>query len=372
MINDSKRGLVMSRDRVEMVGRPPFKYLRGDDNDTGYDEDMSEATESESGTNGANQSRRHDRAINRVGDRLTYATAYAQDQLRAYRDFQRTRGRWDEKPLAKERWVVRGAHSPESHIMTFSILAGLILFEGLANAYFFSKGSDLGLLGGWIQAITVAFTNVIAAFFLVGFLGIRMLQNPDRPFSFALAAVGVPVAVLFIVFLNFTAAHYRDLLELNAATLALGDLEGTGEILAPVTRALTFQPVETLEALLLLILGVTFAAIAAFKGATFDDRLMGYGAIQRRYNRALASLEQALKQVKPEVRADAAGQAYDDPRYGVISLAMHVKSKMIDYKLDLEDLGEERLSVDPAAYSAQAGAEPAQSSGSNVPPPLPR
>ncbi|MBL4544474.1 MAG: hypothetical protein JKP95_00655 [Oceanicaulis sp.] len=57
----------------------------------------------------------------------------------------------------------------------------MVLVEGLINAYFFSKSSDLGLLGGWIQAITVAFTNVITAFFLIGFLGLRLLQNPTAP-----------------------------------------------------------------------------------------------------------------------------------------------------------------------------------------------
>lgn len=196
-----------------------------------------------------------------VDNRLDAAWKNAAAAFSAYTDFR-----------ARHK-VTRAASYPDSHIMHFSILAALVLFEGLANAYFFSKGSDLGLLGGWIQAITVAFTNVIAAFFLIGFLGLRLLQNPvSRPFSFWVAVVGVPLAVAFIVFLNFSAAHYRDLLEIQAATMAMtGEFAANGEILTPVTRALTFQPFETLEALLLFILGITFAAIAAFKGATFDD-----------------------------------------------------------------------------------------------------
>jgi hypothetical protein len=209
--------------------------------------------------------------------------------------------------------LTRVAQYPDSNIMHFSILAGLVLFEGLANAYFFSKGSDLGLLGGWIQAITVAFTNVIASFFLVGFLGLRFLQNPMRPFSFAAAAIGVPVVLVLIAFLNFSAGHYRDLLELNAATLALGDTDVTGEILAPVSRALTFQPFETLEALLLFILGITFAAIAAFKGATFDDRTVGYGAVQRRVRRSASYLAAVLKQAPSNVgdgESDSVGAEY--------------------------------------------------------------
>lgn len=226
-----------------------------------------------------------ERKAHAISDRLTQAYYKAAGDFDSYLEFRR------------EKKIRRAAQYPDSHIMHFSILAALVLFEGLANAYFFSKGSDLGLLGGWIQAITVAFTNVIASFFLIGFLAVRGLSNPKRPFTFAAALVGLPLAVGAIAFLNFCAAHYRDLLELNAATLALGDAQVTGEILTPVSRALTFSPFETLEALLLFVLGITFAAIAAFKGATFDDPVIGYGAVQRRLERSSAELATVLKQM---------------------------------------------------------------------------
>lgn len=240
---------------------------------------------------------RIDQKTHQIVDRLSDAYYRAASDFDAYLNFRATRGRMFGGALPPNKWVQRAAQYPDSHIMHFSVLAALILFEGLANAYFFSKASDLGLLGGWIQAITVAFTNVIAAFFLIGFLGLRSLSNPDRPFSFIAALIGLPVALSFIVFLNFSAAHYRDLLEINEAALAMNALAESGEILAPVTRALTLQPFETLEALLLFILGMTFAAIAAFKGATFDDRLIGYGAVQRRAIRSAAYLAAVLKQV---------------------------------------------------------------------------
>lgn len=247
-----------------------------------------------------------DRKSHQIVDRLTDAYYRASANFEAYLTFRQTRGRMFGGPLPRERWIDRPASYPDSHIMHFSILAGMVLVEGLINAYFFSKSSDLGLLGGWIQAITVAFTNVIASFFLIGFLGLRLLQNPDRIFSFVAAVIGVPIIVGLVVFLNYTAAVYRDLLELNAAALALGDLataavqQGTvasaeDSILAPVTEALRFEGIKTLEGLLLFILGVTFATIAAFKGATFDDRLIGYGVLQRRARSSLAHLSAVLK-----------------------------------------------------------------------------
>jgi hypothetical protein len=264
----------------------------------------------------ADMNDRLDQATQKMSDRLTYAYQRAASAFTAYLNFKDTRGsRFGEvRGVAP---ILRAPAYPDSHIMTFSILAGLVLFEGLANAYFFSKGSDLGLLGGWIQAITVAFTNVLASFFIIGFLGLRMLQNPHRPFSFAAACLFTPLAVLLILFLNFSAAHYRDLLDINAAVLAQGDIAQTGQMLTPVTRALTLAPFETLEALLLFILGLTFAVIAAFKGATFDDRLVGYGAAHRRLVAASSHLAAVLKQL-PSTRAS---ERFDDEDEALTTIA---------------------------------------------------
>jgi exonuclease VII small subunit len=231
-----------------------------------------------------------------LGRTVALATARHEDLLK----FRRTWGGAFEDPdLAADAAVKpidRAAIYPTSHILHFSVLASLVLFEGLANAYFFSAGSDLGLLGGWLQAITVSFTNVIAAFFLVGFLGLRHMSNPRKPVTAALAGIGALFGVFTLIVLNLSAAHFRDLLELNAASLALGAGDVTGLVLAPVSAALS-DPfgIETLEALLLLVLGVTFAVIAAFKGRTFDDAIPGYGGVTRRLETAAAALEKALE-----------------------------------------------------------------------------
>ncbi len=204
------------------------------------------------------------------------------------------RGRGDTATGVKP--IERAAIYPKSHMMHFSILAGLVLFEGLANAYFFSTGSDLGLLGGWLQAITVSFTNVIAAFFLIGFLGFRLLSNPHRPLHIGLGVATILATSVALIGLNLTAAHFRDLLELNAATLAMGGADVTGEILAPVSaaRANPFG-FETLEALLLFILGTTFAAIAAYKGRTFSDPILGYAGVTKRAEAASRDLTKTIE-----------------------------------------------------------------------------
>jgi hypothetical protein len=231
-----------------------------------------------------------------LGKTVAFAEARRDDLLK----FRRTwGGAIDETTIDNStsyKPIDRAAIYPKSHILHFSVLAALVLFEGMANAYFFSTGSDLGLLGGWLQAITVSFTNVIAAFFLIGFLGLRHMSNPYKKANSALASIGVAIAVVSLLALNLTASHFRDLLELNSATLALGGADVTGIVLSPVTEArLNPFGIETLEALLLLILGITFAVIAAFKGRTFDDAIPGYGGVTRRLETAANELERALE-----------------------------------------------------------------------------
>ncbi|WP_417491811.1 hypothetical protein [Maricaulis sp.] len=231
-----------------------------------------------------------------LGRTIALASARHEDLLK----FRRTwGGAVDDQELVGEsaiKPIDRAAIYPKSHILHFSVLASLVLFEGLANAYFFSTGSDLGLLGGWLQAITVSFTNVIAAFFLVGFLGLRHMSNPHKPVHRVLAGIGTLVGVATLLALNLSAAHFRDLLEFNAATLAMGAGDVTGLVLTPVSAAMS-NPlgIETLEALLLLVLGTTFAIIAAFKGRTFDDAIPGYGGVSRRLEAAATDLEKALE-----------------------------------------------------------------------------
>ena len=142
----------------------------------------------------------------------------------------------------------------------------------------------------------MSFTNVIAAFFLIGFLGFRLLSNPHRRLHIALGVMTILATSFALIMLNLTAAHFRDLLEFNAATLALGGAGETGEVLAPVL-AVRENPFgfQTLEALLLFILGTTFAAIAAYKGRTFSDPILGYAGVSKRLESAAKDLERATE-----------------------------------------------------------------------------
>lgn len=233
---------------------------------------------------------------------LQFSLSRARRDFENLKAFRRTSGWAFDDPIGKEKSgnagkpIERSAIYPDSHILTFSVLAILVLFEGLANAYFFAGSSDLGLLGGWLQAITVSFVNVITAFFVIGYLCLRHLTNPQKRWSFIAAAIGLPISVAFIAVLNLAAAHYRDLLEIHAATLAIGGTEVTGELIAPIQHLIAAPfSFQTLEAYLLLTLGLTFAIIAAYKGRTFDDAIPGFGVVQRRAERSARELNRVVK-----------------------------------------------------------------------------
>lgn len=233
---------------------------------------------------------------------LQFSLSRARRDFENLKAFRRTSGWAFDDPIGKEKSgnagkpIERSAIYPDSHILTFSVLAILVLFEGLANAYFFAGSSDLGLLGGWLQAITVSFVNVITAFFVIGYLCLRHLTNPQKRWSFMAAAIGLPISVAFIAVLNLAAAHYRDLLEIHAATLAIGGAEVTGELIAPIQHLIAAPfSFQTLEAYLLLTLGLTFAIIAAYKGRTFDDAIPGFGVVQRRAERSTRELNRVVK-----------------------------------------------------------------------------
>lgn len=230
------------------------------------------------------------------------------------------------KRIIADRNLKRSAKYPDSHLMTFSVLTIMILFEAVINANFYAKGSDLGLLGGWIQAVVVAFTNVIAAFFLIGFGAIRLAQTSwrrwgdDGSVRWSLSGMtasitgllALPVAIAAIVVLNKAAAHFRDLLEANSAELATTNLvQSIGAATSPVALALSNAPIVTLEGLLLFILGITFACIAAYHGATFDDPVIGFGASERRLKRSVDQLEHALKTKSKDASQDLITTAQD-------------------------------------------------------------
>jgi hypothetical protein len=172
----------------------------------------------------------------------------------------------------------RAARNPARRWTTFGLLFLLIGVEAGFNGFFFAKGSELGLLGGVGTAIGISFVNVLFAF-IVGLFPMRWFNH--RNYLVKLFGLIVTVICLVgLVALHGFAAHYRD------ATAAVGEdraFETAVHTLktAPLTLA-------DLNSFYLFGIGLLWAFLAIWKGATFDDPYPRYGA---HYRRAAAARE---------------------------------------------------------------------------------
>ena len=223
----------------------------------------------------------------------------------------------------------RGVHYISSHpkvpMLQMSIIALMIIFESAANAYFFAKQSEFGLAGGIFQAAAVSLANVATAFFIVGYWGMRHISMPidwDNILSrrnlyvlMGLIAIIVGLSLVFLV--NLSAAHYRNILDMQALGQELpADLPTTviphfivdpavcdkilssplGETIGSAATNAMCRPfaLHSLDAMVLFALGLAIAAFAAFEGRRLDSPFPGFSDAARGLERARVDLQDAL------------------------------------------------------------------------------
>lgn len=192
--------------------------------------------------------------------------------------------------------LTRPATYPEggATFARYAILLALIVFEGAANAYFFSMGLESGLIGGFLAAGLFAAVNLVTAF---------VLGKYALPFGFhrnaALKALGVVAAAFAIVCMitvGLTIAHFRDALIADATEPARA-----------AWAALKASPfgLRDIMSWLLFAISVLFAVFALFDGLSSDDPYPGYGEVARRarqsredYLGELQAIRRALEALK--------------------------------------------------------------------------
>ncbi|MDP6403801.1 MAG: hypothetical protein QF797_01200 [Alphaproteobacteria bacterium] len=169
----------------------------------------------------------------------------------------------------------REAEYPESEILHWAIVVALVVTESLANSYFFAKGSDLGLLGGALQALLISCVNIGAAL-MAGVYLLRNLHHVET-WRLGLSAMATCAYLVFMVFLNLATAHYRALLGSDPLTA-----------IVTVFKSLVENPfaINDFDASILLFIGIILAIAALVKAYMADDRYPGYGKFDRRYREA--------------------------------------------------------------------------------------
>ncbi len=174
--------------------------------------------------------------------------------------------------------IQRPARYPEgvgASVLRWGVLVAMVLVEAIANGTFFAQGNDLGLIGGWSEALIIAIINV-ACGLAVGRVPARWIVHNEIRWR-VLGGLALALWVCAAVGFNLMVGHYRDALEAlsdNAAVL------GFQTFVADPTGLAGFH------SWMLFALGMGFSAIAFVDGWSMDDPFPGYGKQDRRFQHA--------------------------------------------------------------------------------------
>lgn len=186
----------------------------------------------------------------------------------------------------------RLASYPESRLFHASLVVFAVLLECLANTYFFAAGSELGLLGGFFQALLISVGNVAISLF-VGRLALSNLHHVNR-LRVTAGALGFCSWIVGISAYHLLVAHYRDILAI--------DLKGaiTGAIDSFVASPFHL---ESLDSVLVLVIGLVISLFALIEGYRFDDPYPGYGEEDRKYQQKRREYETKEAEVRAKMAA---------------------------------------------------------------------
>ena len=155
--------------------------------------------------------------------------------------------------------------------LKIGILLAVFVFEVFLNGFFLSKGSELGYLGGAVEAFTFALLNVGVSF-LIAAAGVRELNHRNF-FRKLLGLLSLLCYVALAVSLNLALAHYREVsgtLVSDAGREVVMRLQTTPLAIADVKSWLFFG------------LGLLCSLIAFADAFFIFDPYPGYGNLEKR------------------------------------------------------------------------------------------
>lgn len=188
-----------------------------------------------------------------------------------------------------ENKLIHDADYPESFLYHIAMLVVLFFVESVLNSWFYSKASDMGLIGGlgWSVAFSVANTGMA---FMFGWAA--RYKNHIKPIKWA---QGLAAIVLFVVFgfiLNQAIAHARDIMSTGVLP--------TGPVLLDAIFHHTWE--LSISGWMLFVIGGLIIAPAAFyKGYKSDDPYPGYKDLTVASHKSLDDFENSITEMNQEV-----------------------------------------------------------------------
>lgn len=156
-------------------------------------------------------------------------------------------------------------------MMLWGAISIIAIIETMANGYFLSKGSELGLIGGIGEALIIAFLNIGVAMFL----GRWCVPNAVHRFVVRklLGYLSIVGYLVFALGYNLLVAHYR---EAAGAFLAGG---GRATVQSFIEAPLGLQDFQSW---VLFGVGLLFSVVAFVEALFLDDIYPAFGRLHRR------------------------------------------------------------------------------------------
>jgi hypothetical protein len=245
----------------------------------------------------------------------------------------------------KENKLNRPAFYPDSYLLNYAIILFMMLLETSFNAFFFTKGNELGWLGGISTALGPTIINFSLAYLLgdIGFRYLSHISNVKKLFGFLLS-VTLPC---IIISMNLGIAHWRDSMQLdieNSASTALQNFKNAPFALADI------------KSWIFMCIGCMFSLMATLKFWKSDDAYPHYGSVSRkrddkveRYNEIIMDSTLSLE-TKRDDRLEELRESHNNvtSRYTQASTILIAKDKwnslFINFLDHLENVGQVLIS----------------------------
>lgn len=174
-----------------------------------------------------------------------------------------------------EHKLIRQENSSTKPLFNWAIVLVIVFTESLLNSSFFAKGSDLGLLGGIIQAFVIVMINVLVANLVVLLIRRRNLvtiSGIQRLGYTMLSGLLVAGTISF----HFLVGHYRDALGINVETAYHYSVINF--------KANPFVLMD-FESYILVVMGFLFFILLIIDLYKLKDPYPGYGEITQKFNK---------------------------------------------------------------------------------------
>lgn len=223
---------------------------------------------------------------------LTRLREEYEDADQHYRDFREKHG------------LKRPPNLAAGMVGALPVLILMMLIESAANMFFFSPGSEYGLLGGLFYALVISVLNVGGAA-LCGYAFFRWMNARNLFVRFA----GLVMAFAFTAYLfalNIGAGFYR------SAFVFYGG-EGQTNLLQKTITDISTMNFTILDefSLAMMVIGIALGALASAKGARIGDAYPGYQqvyAYRERYRQRFEDEADEIAEHLAQMRDEAFAQ----------------------------------------------------------------